>query len=189
MSYRMNLTCKNHVAWPKAMCNKCIPQSANIKRQEYRHVDYAEFMNFQEITRFVNYWVKGGFGTQRIGFLYGYYAEDPNYKGGVRAIIEAIYEPPQKGTISEVDLLEDPYENHVNFIAECLGFERIGWIFTDMNHDCFLDSKAVRKAAQYQEAHITVHQSGYKISNFITVVSRSEYNLIKNIGKKYNPFF
>jgi len=29
-----------------------------------------------------------------MGFLYGYYAEDPNYKGGVRAIIEAIYEPP-----------------------------------------------------------------------------------------------
>ena len=29
-----------------------------------------------------------------MGFLYGYYAEDPNYKNGVRAIVEAIYEPP-----------------------------------------------------------------------------------------------
>jgi len=26
--------------------------------------------------------------------VYGYYAEDINYKGGVRAVVEAIYEPP-----------------------------------------------------------------------------------------------
>jgi nuclear protein localization family protein 4 len=30
---------------------------------------------------------------QRIGYLYGYFAEDPHYKGGIRAIVEAIYEP------------------------------------------------------------------------------------------------
>lgn len=29
-----------------------------------------------------------------MGFLYGYYAADPNYQNGVRAIVEAIYEPP-----------------------------------------------------------------------------------------------
>jgi len=29
-----------------------------------------------------------------VGYLYGYYAEDPVYNKGVRAIIEAIYEPP-----------------------------------------------------------------------------------------------
>ncbi len=45
-----------------------------------------------------------------MGFLYGYYAEDPNYKGGVRAIIEAIYEPPQLGDISGFKILFDEYE-------------------------------------------------------------------------------
>ena len=34
--------------------------------------------------------------------MYGYYAEDPDYKQGVRAIVEAIYEPPQIGNISGV---------------------------------------------------------------------------------------
>jgi len=29
-----------------------------------------------------------------MGWIYGYYSEDPNYKDGVRAIVEAIYEPP-----------------------------------------------------------------------------------------------
>jgi nuclear protein localization protein 4 homolog len=29
-----------------------------------------------------------------MGWIYGYFAEDPNYKNGVRAIVEALYEPP-----------------------------------------------------------------------------------------------
>ena len=29
-----------------------------------------------------------------MGYLYGYYCEDPNFKGGVRAIVEFLYEPP-----------------------------------------------------------------------------------------------
>lgn len=84
-----------------------------------------------------------------MGFLYGYYAEDPNYKGGVRAIIEAIYEPPQLGDISGFNLLEDPYEQQVNIIAEALSLERIGWIFTTINHDTFLSSHEIRMAAKY----------------------------------------
>ncbi len=47
----------------------------------------------------------------------GYFAEDPNYQGGVRCIIEAIYEPPQKGEINDVKLLADPFRNYVDFIG------------------------------------------------------------------------
>jgi len=34
----------------------------------------------------------------RVGFLYGYYAEDPYYKNGIRAVVEALYEPHQQCT-------------------------------------------------------------------------------------------
>lgn len=39
--YEVDRTCKNHDPYPKAMCNKCIPSSVVIKRQEFRHVDYV----------------------------------------------------------------------------------------------------------------------------------------------------
>ncbi len=32
------------------------------------------------------------------------------------------------------------YPNKVELLAENLGLERIGWIFTDINHDSFMDS-------------------------------------------------
>jgi len=31
-SYKMNLDCKNHAPFPKALCNACMPQAANLKR-------------------------------------------------------------------------------------------------------------------------------------------------------------
>lgn len=74
------------------MCNKCIPPSVVIKRQQFRHVDYVQFMNIEQIQGFVRYWVQQKHtAEQRVGYLYGYYSEDPNYKGGIRVIVEAIY--------------------------------------------------------------------------------------------------
>jgi len=45
---------------------------------------------------------------QRMGYLYGYYSEDPNFKDGVRVNVEAIYEPPQVGEMNGVQPLDDP---------------------------------------------------------------------------------
>ena len=81
--------------------------------------------------------------------MYGYYAEDPNYKNGVRAVVEAIYEPPQKGEMGSVEFSFDSSENQVNHLTQCLGLERIGWIFTSINHDCFLTSHEFRVAAKF----------------------------------------
>jgi nuclear protein localization family protein 4 len=45
-------------------------------------------MNIDQIQSFVKYWVqKKHTAEQRVGFLYGYYAEDPHYKGGIRVIV------------------------------------------------------------------------------------------------------
>lgn len=83
-----------------------------------------------------------------MAYLYGYYSEDPNYPEGVRINVEAIYEPPQIGEINGVEPLEDPNQTKVDMIAEALTFEKVGWIFTTINHDTFLTSQEVRKIAK-----------------------------------------
>lgn len=93
-SYKVNYKCPNHKPFPEGMCNKCLPPAVILKRQSYRHVDYVSFMNFTEMSSFVNYWQQSsGCMEQRMAWLYGYYSEDPNYPEGVRVNIEAIYEP------------------------------------------------------------------------------------------------
>lgn len=75
-----------------------------------------------------------------MAWLYGYYSEDPNYPEGVRVNVEAIYEPPQVGEINGCEYFEDPLGTKVDMIAESLTLEKVGWIFTSINHDAFLSS-------------------------------------------------
>lgn len=75
-----------------------------------------------------------------MGYLYGYYSEDPNYPDGVRVNVEAVYEPPQMGEMGGVEPLEDPIGTKVDMIAEALSLEKVGWIFTSINQDVFLTS-------------------------------------------------
>ena len=70
---------------------------------------------------------------QRIGWLYGYYSEDPNFPEGVRVNVEAIYEPPQVGDVRGVQPLDDPFRTNVDMLAESLSLERVGMIFTSLN--------------------------------------------------------
>lgn len=68
-----------------------------------------------------------------MGYLYGYYSEDPNFPDGVRVNVEAIYEPPQIGEMSGVTPLDDPLRSKVDMIAESLSLERVGYVFTTLN--------------------------------------------------------
>lgn len=61
--------------------------------QPYRHVDNIMFENGNMVNRFLNYWRSSG--HQRIGFLYGRYDVYDGVPLGVRAVVSAIYEPPQ----------------------------------------------------------------------------------------------
>jgi len=66
---------------------------------------------------------------QKMGYLFGYYAEDPNYPDGVRAVVEFIYEPPQIGDFNSVEPLEDKDDKDrklVDRIAKNLTFELLG---------------------------------------------------------------
>ncbi|GAB66989.1 nuclear pore associated protein [Plasmodium cynomolgi strain B] len=103
-----------------------IPLSVTLKHQEYRHVDHLELMNVEEVKNFVQYWYTNGcMSEHRVGWMYGYYREDPHYNLGIRAVCECIYEPPQINEVDKVKLLPDDFLDSVDVIANRLGLERI----------------------------------------------------------------
>lgn len=169
MSYKIK-QCTKHAPWPASICNSCMPSTAVLARQSYRHLDYVELMNVKEITEFVKFWQSNHSMVQRGGYMYGYYAQDPNYPDGIRAVVECIYEPVQCGDMNGFQFLDDPLAFYADMIASELELEKIGWIFTSINHDAFLSSHEIRKAAQLQEEYFSIHPSGYKVSKFATVV-------------------
>lgn len=102
-------------------------------------------MNFKEMSQFVGAWQQTGCYEQRMGYLYGYYSEDPNFPDGVRVNVEAIYEPPQLGELNGVAPLDDTLRSKVDMIAESLSLERVGYIFTTLNKDkVFMTSQQLR---------------------------------------------
>ena len=57
LNFKRSLTCPNHIAFKQSMCAKCMPDTCIVKRQIYRHVDYVEFMNYNDIKVFLSHWV------------------------------------------------------------------------------------------------------------------------------------
>ncbi|CAD1476881.1 unnamed protein product, partial [Heterotrigona itama] len=125
--------CKDHPPWPRGICSKCQPSSITLNRQTYRHVDNVMFENPSLVERFLNYWRSTG--HQRIGFLYGRYEIHTDVPLGIRAVVAAIYEPPQESTKNSIRLLPDEKEAVVDELAHLLNLKRIGWIFTDLIAD------------------------------------------------------
>lgn len=51
---------------------------------------------------------------------------------GIKAVVAAIYEPPQNDAKDGVEFLEDPNEDNLNKLCGWLGLKKVGWIFTDL---------------------------------------------------------
>merc|ERR1719175_590315 len=153
ISLRIKEGCSKGCVWPQAICSQCQPPALTLNRQSYRHVDHIEFENADIVDNFLAFWrVTGG---QRIGFLYGRYEHFPDVPLGIKAVVSAIYEPPQPETEAELAAL-----------ASNLGLQRVGWMFTDLipssdgqvkhfrNIDTyFLSSQECITAGHYQNHH------------------------------------
>lgn len=67
--------------------------------------------------------------VQRVGFLYGRFEEYTEVPLGIRAVVVAIYEPPQISSPLEVELMDDQEEETaVGMVARQLGLQKVDWV-------------------------------------------------------------
>jgi len=131
-SYRLK-ECSKHPPWPEGICTECQPSACRIDSQSYRHVDRVIFDTPQIVDKFLEFWRQTG--TQRCGYLYGKYMIDDHIPLGIQAVVSAIYEAPQKNTKEGSTLERDENAERIEIVAQMLGLQRIGYIWTDLQTD------------------------------------------------------
>ena len=152
--YTVDLTCKNHAPYPKAICSACQVPPITLRVQPYRMVDHVEFEDASGflVDDFVKGWRQSGY--QVYGILFGYYdgisteeSPDGNISKsttsisspplGIKAVVQGIFEPLQEGSLDGFELLMDSdigtslgrlFEKSLHYF----GLKVLGHIYTDL---------------------------------------------------------
>ncbi len=133
-SFRGDPSCtRGHRPWPHGVCTKCAPANAVLRSQKYRHCDGVS-MPADLLHSFYRSWsTENRRQTMRAAFLLGKYIDEPvesGNPGAIRALVAALYEPPQDGLADGVRLLVDANEALVASVAATMGLEVVGWVIT-----------------------------------------------------------
>ncbi|CCM00348.1 uncharacterized protein FIBRA_02378 [Fibroporia radiculosa] len=191
LSYKVKVPCPSgaHSTWPAGICTACQPSAITLQSQPFRMVDHVEIASFDVIDRFLQGWRKTG--LQRFGWLIGRYEPYDKVPMGVKAVVEAIHEPPQEGEVDGLSLVL-PWEDEPRIKALTKDFspplQIVGYVFTDLEaipedrtksrykrhtQSFFLSSLEVIFAAHVQNAHPILSKSsptGLFASRMVTAV-------------------
>lgn len=133
LSYRVKNPCPTggHAPYPAGICSSCQPSAITLSRQTWRSTDHLEIATPAIIDGFLSSWRLTG--RQRFGWMLGNYKPYDEVPMGVKAVVEAIHEPPQEGDLDGLSL-ELPWEDQerVLEIANAAGLQIVGIVFTDL---------------------------------------------------------
>ncbi|KAI0768630.1 polyubiquitin-tagged protein recognition complex Npl4 component [Trametes elegans] len=122
-----------HPPWPAGICTACQPSAITLQSQPFRMVDHLEIASPEIVDRFLQAWRVTG--VQRFGWLIGHYEPYSDVPMGIKAVVEAIHEPPQEGEIDGLTL-GVPWEDEPRIRAlaaqAATPLQIVGYIFTDL---------------------------------------------------------
>ncbi|KAE9395934.1 polyubiquitin-tagged protein recognition complex, Npl4 component [Gymnopus androsaceus JB14] len=136
LDFRVKVPCPsgNHPSWPSGICTSCQPSAITLQSQPFRMVDHLEVASTDVIDRFLQAWRRTG--LQRFGWLIGRYEPYDKVPMGVKAVVEAIHEPPQAGELDGLALgLPWEDEPRIRSLAAkgSTPLTIVGYIFTDLD--------------------------------------------------------
>ncbi|KAI0336196.1 polyubiquitin-tagged protein recognition complex Npl4 component [Cubamyces sp. BRFM 1775] len=179
LSYKVKTPCPTggHPPWPAGICTACQPSAITLQSQPFRMIDHLEIASPEIVDRFLEAWRRTG--VQRFGWLIGHYEPYPDVPMGIKAVVEAIHEPPQEGEVDGLTL-GVPWEDEPRIRAlaaqSSTPLQIVGYIFTDLEpteedrsklkykrhpQSFFLSSLEVIFAATVQNANPTPSRSSF----------------------------
>lgn len=125
-----------HPDYPLGICSKCQPSAVTLQQQQFRLIDYVEFETSALVEQLLQFWRRTG--EQRFGVMLGRFEPYLEVPLGVKAVVAALYEPPQTCFADGITLVqptEDLLSDSARELAKNLQLEVVGVIYSDCLDD------------------------------------------------------